>query len=196
MGINWRPYSVSPLAPLGTFSFAPNPAGDFQAITTATVDSSGSGNITFNSIPSIYKHLQIRGIGRTTATGVKQLCIQLNSDTTANYSDHTLRGEGSSVTSAGDTSVNYMYFERLPSASETSGVFAAFIIDLLDYTSTAKNKTLKTLGGFDANGSGRLGLGSGLWYKTPESVTSITLTVDGGGNFSQYTQFALYGIKG
>jgi hypothetical protein len=28
------------------------------------------------------------------------------------------------------------------------------------------------------------------------AITSIDLTVEGGNNFKQYTQFALYGIKG
>jgi hypothetical protein len=48
--------------------------------------------------------------------------------------------------------------------------------------------------GFDANGSGYVSLGSGLWMNTA-AVTSIKLSPYSG-TFVQYTQFALYGIKG
>jgi hypothetical protein len=70
------------------------------------------------------------------------------------------------------------------------------VIDILDYTSTNKNKTIRTLGGFDMNGKGFAALFSGLWYKAPEAVTRIDLTSNTTLDFAVNSSFALYGIKG
>ena len=74
-------------------------------------------------------------------------------------------------------------------------VFGAFVLDLLDYANTSKYKTIRELGGCDNNGDGDIFFNSGLWQST-SAVTSLTFTVGGGTLFSQYTQYALYGIKG
>ena len=65
-------------------------------------------------------------------------------------------------------------------------------MDILDYSNTNKNKTLRQLAGTDNNGNGVVGLSSGLWQSTA-AVASIDITAIG--SFSQYTSFALYGIK-
>lgn len=69
-------------------------------------------------------------------------------------------------------------------------------MDILDYTSTNKNKTMRTLQGMDSNGGGTISLHSGLYYGTTNAVTSIKLYAASGGNLNQYSHFALYGIKG
>ena len=55
----------------------------FESIATATGTGS-SGTITFSSIPSTFKHLQIRGISRNSANSIGAL-MQYNSDTGSNY---------------------------------------------------------------------------------------------------------------
>jgi hypothetical protein len=74
-------------------------------------------------------------------------------------------------------------------------MFGALVMDILDYTSTTKNKTIKTLTGADVNGAGNVWLFSGLWFKSPEAITSIKFTTNGL-TYQTGTQFALYGIKG
>ena len=49
--------------------------------------------------------------------------------------------------------------------------------------------------GWDANGSGYVEFDSGLWYATPAAITSITLSVSGT-TITQFSHFALYGIRG
>jgi len=50
--------------------------------------------------------------------------------------------------------------------------------------------------GFDANGSGRVGLFSGS-YQSTSAVNQVTIYSDNRtANFSQYSSFALYGVKG
>ena len=160
----------------------------------ATVTSPAATSVTFSGIPSTYTHLQIRGIANNgEASGYNNQSLRFNGDTSANYAYHRLAGDGATVSASGTanaTSINDVF--RIPPAGSTFGVF---VIDILDYTSTTKAKTIRSLNGGDSNGSGWIGLHSGLWYKTPEAITSITL-ISSSGNFGTNSQFALYGIRG
>lgn len=169
--------------------------GDYESI--ATVTSAGSaGDITFTSIPATYTHLQIRGILRTNDTGgFNNQGMRFNSDTGSNYKSHYLRGDGTSATAGVVVgSTNFNDFMRAASASMTAGIFAAVVMDILDYADTNKYKTFRVLQGGDANGSGILGLHSGVWMST-STINSITISPSGG-TAIQYSSFALYGIKG
>ena len=160
------------------------PDGAFDSLATVTVPSGGLASITFAGIPNTYKHLQIRAsVG---ASGEIQAFV--NGDTTAtNYYRHVLYGQGSSALS--DSSQSYgLYPAFLPS-------LGSFVQDILDYGNTSKNKTTRSLWGYDANGSGYVGLYSGLWINT-NAINSITYSVVGGSNFPQHSRFSLYGIKG
>lgn len=166
----------------------------YESIATTTVGSGGASTITFSSIPSTYKHLQLRGIGRSTDgnAGGNSVSVSLNSNTT--YRSHYLYGEGSGTPASGtDTIRNYI--ARVPSPSEPANVFGAFVCDILDYTDTNKFKTGRSLFGFDASGSGSMYFSSFLYQQTT-AVSSLTITIYGGFTFAQYSQIALYGIKG
>ena len=181
----------------GFFGAAAAPLGDYQAIMTATVDSGGASSITFSSIPSTYKHLQVRAIARSTAIYSQTLLkVNFNSDTGTNYAFHYLRGTGSAAQATSSVSNNHIRLDNFPEASQTASVYGAFVLDILDYTNTNKNKVTRALTGFDSNGDGVVALQSGLWMNT--SAIS-TITIDGtydAGVFAQYSSFALYGIKG
>ncbi len=166
-------------------------AGSYESIATVTVGSGTAADITFSSIPATYAHLQIRGIGRGTASE-SDVKIQLNGDTGSNYAYHRLYGTGSTTGADGASSQTTMFYcGRLPTATST---FGADIVDILDYTITNKYTTVRALFGWDANGSGNMFFASGLWMNT-NAVTSIKL-IPHSGNFAEYSQFALYGIKG
>jgi hypothetical protein len=179
---------------LGSFSsgvVTPVAVDAYESIATTTVGSGGSANVEFTSIPGTYTHLQVRGIARSTSTEC-DIKVQLNGDTGSNYAYHRLQGNGSATGADGASSQTTMFYCGRINAS--ASVFGANIIDILDYTNTNKNTTLRALMGFDANGSGYASLGTGLWMNT-NAVTSIKL-IPHAGNFAQYSQFALYGIKG
>ncbi len=178
---------------------APASTTSYESISTVTVGAGGSSSITFSSIPSTFKHLQIRGIARSTRAATNDYVrMQFNSDTTStNYRDHLLYGTGSAAAAGDDGNNAGIFLHRISGSTATSGVFGTLVIDILDYTSTAKLKTTRQLGGFDNNGSGEIDFGSGLWLKTPEAITTIKLEAQAGtSNFAQYSSFALYGIKG
>ena len=166
----------------------------FESIATVTVGSGGAADVTFSSIPSTFTHLQLRGITRTdrAATG-DQLRVQVNADTGSNYSWHRLEGDGSSANSGNGTSTTFMALPSPTGSTTTANVFGVAIIDVLDYLNTNKNKTFRGLGGWESNTEGFVQFQSGLWRNT-NAITSIKIYAIG--NFSQYTTFALYGIKG
>lgn len=182
----------------------PRASTAFESIATATGTGS-SGTITFSSIPSTYKHLQIRWLGKTVRTDVAaciNLQIQFNSDTGAgstNYDMHALYGDGSSANTANNISSNSVVFaDSLPTSHSTlTDRMGVGILDIHDYASTSKNKTLRGFYGADANIAStnyQINLRSGLWRSTA-AISGITLTLPSG-SFTTTTTFALYGIKG
>jgi len=131
-----------------------------------TIGAGGIANLEFNNIPQTFTHLQLRIFGRSTlSASVDNLSMYFNNDTGNNYATHFLSGNGSSVSVGAFTSNPRFYIPSLWPAA-TSVRFADTIIDVLDYTNTNKYKTVRTLTGFDANGSGAVSFVSGLWLST------------------------------
>jgi hypothetical protein len=163
----------------------------------ATTVTSTAASITFSSIPSTYKHLQIRGIARSNrANSSDTIFVQYNGDTGTNYGAHGLSGNGSTASSYGAsagaaTQIDVMQISTNQSATS---VFGSFIIDILDYSNTSKFKTQRSIGGFNNTSNGVLGLTSGHWRNT-NAITSITLDAHSTDTFQQFSTFALYGIK-
>jgi hypothetical protein len=186
---------MSPI--LGIFASAnyPRSTNSYESIATSVVGSGGVASITFSSIPSTYQHLQIRMISQQNASlnDYGNINLTVNSDTGSNYAYHLLYGYGTGVGAEAFTSRT---LAKLPVSYLTSGsIFSASICDIADYANTNKYKTIRTLGGNDANGSANfIAMYSGLWMST-SAITSLTLTGHNG-NFTQYSSFALYGIKG
>lgn len=174
-------------------------AGAFEQIETVSLTGSQS-SVTFSSIPSTYKHLQVRMAVRTDAAGSTEDnsgLIEFNGDTTnGNYAGHYLSGNGSGVNSSG-TSFKIGTIRNIATSLNTSSAYSAHIIDLLDYTSTNKNKTVRSFSGqhnstYSAYG---VALTSLLWLNT-SAVTSFTLKPASGQNWVSGSRFTLYGIKG
>jgi hypothetical protein len=169
----------------------------YESIATVTVGSGGTASAEFTSIPSTYTHLQIRGIVRDTSTGTsaRSGSIQLNGSSTG-YALHQLQGNGSGLSIDTAPSLTETYPFWVVTGNSTASVFSTVVIDILDYTNTNKYKTLRVFGGYDLNGSGHVRFGSVLWQNT-NAISSIKLAIYAAeGNLAQYSQFALYGIKG
>jgi hypothetical protein len=122
--------------------------------------------------------------------------LNFNGDTNGNYTDHQLYGDGSSAVAITDgASLTTIYMQKVSSRTGNTNVFGAAILDVLDYASVNKYKTVRYLAGVEANTTStqfRSILGSGLWMSNT-AITSLTLT----GDFSiaQYSSFALYGVR-
>jgi len=183
---------LSPILGIIASSF-PAVTNSYESIATVTVSTAVS-SISFTSIPSTYKHLQIRELSQINVTGAsKDVYMRFNSDTGANYSMHVLLGNGTSASTAASTSATYI---ELATTGTTAGasVFSGGVIDILDYANTNKYKTTRSITSWDGNGTGVVFFYSGNWRST-SAISTITLTASTG-SFTANSSFALYGIKG
>jgi hypothetical protein len=175
------------------------PFGSYDSLATLDVGATAISTIDFATIPTGYKHLQVRYIARNTSTGyfTGGACyMRFNYDTTGAYSFHSLRGTGNSgagsFTGQNSTGNSLMYLQgNTGSGSSNTKAYGIAVIDIFDYSSNAKNKVIRVLGGEDGNGSGLIDIDSGAYYST-NPVTSIQIS---NGPFAVNSQFALYGVK-
>lgn len=168
----------------------PAPLSSYESIATASP--SGVSTVTFSSIPSTFKHLQIRF--NLIASAQARLGVQVNADTSSAYPFHYISGNGTTVAAGGSTSgvlaaLTVNFNARTDTSFPSVGVF-----DLLDYSSSTKNKVSRTLFGMNNNGAsaGYVDYTSSLWSSTAV-VSSLSFLINSG----TYTgSIALYGIKG
>jgi hypothetical protein len=171
------------------------PSGSYDVLSTVTVPSGGLASITFAGISSEYKHLQLRMLIRGASTG-GSMRLNFNDDGNGtNYSRHLLMGDGSTASASGsfNDSVTAAIGD-VPTSSNASNIFGVFLVDILDYSFVGKNKTVRSLSGFDANGSGGVQLRSSGWYST-NAINSIRLYEGASTNLAQHSQISLYGVK-
>lgn len=162
----------------------------YEQIAT-TILGSNSPDITFSSISSGYKHLQIRYTARTDlGTGI--LRIRFNGSSSAVYTRHRMLGNAVNVSSSAGTGLTETWSPPITANTNTAGNFASGIIDILDYASTSKNKTVRSFGG--ATQIDFISLNSGLFADTT-AISSINL-FDSNGAIVTGSRFSLYGIKG
>jgi hypothetical protein len=122
------------------------------------------------------------------------MALRMNGVTTSSYSRHSMYGFGStgSVTSTSSTSQTSMQIY-----GDYAGQYmlpASGIVDILDYASSSKNKTVKALSGSIHALAAEIALGSGAFLST-SAITSITMLTNSGA-FSSASRYSLYGIKG
>lgn len=188
---------------LGIFASANTTVNtSYESIATVTVGAGGASQIDFTSIPSTYTHLQVRGYYLANNTDFSSV-LRFNGSSTANdYSQHTLAGNGAGTEAQNDASVNPTSM-RIIYTQDVTSYPTVFVLDILDYANTNKNKTFRVLAGMDSNNTqgGRVTLSSGAWYQT-SAINQVSIYSATGGygstlgsSFKQYSHFALYGIK-
>jgi hypothetical protein len=161
------------------------------ASTTLTSDST---SVTFNSIPQTFTDLVIvmsvgKGISYTTG-------LQFNGVTTLTYSRTRLSGDGTTASSARNTTAQA--FQYIPLGSFGNGTTLGtenIVAHLLNYSNTTTFKT--TLSRSNAVSSG-LDASVGLWQSTAAiNLIRIAPDVDTPARTSFLTgsTFTLYGIK-
>lgn len=167
----------------------------FESIASSTT--SGVSTLTFSSIPSSYQHLQLR-YNLVSSSSSMAINIRVNGDTGSNYWWHILWGRGSTV---GAGSSGSAVTSMLAYDNNVEGTVATYpnvgIIDIHDYASTTKNKTLRAFTGADNNGgspNGMVQLISGNWNNSSTAINSITIFASG--SWTTGSTFALYGILG
>ena len=174
-------------------------AGSFESIYSSVVGSGATSLIEFASIPSTYQHLRLHIVARSgrTDNGGDLIDLRFN-DATTGYYDHVMRSNNGTM--SGDqnlNSQNHIDIQRVAGASNSTNVFSVFTIDIPDYKSTSKVKSLMTKSGVvsDSDTSTNMKtLGSAFWNSTT-AINKISIRLSYGFNFAQNSTFALYGWK-
>ena len=147
--------------------------------------------------------MQLRGILRDNAGGNASSAVGFQFNASGSYvgTSHWLLGIGDSpaYTNAGsDTGEMKINYVSVGSAA-LANVYGAFIIDIHDYASTTRNKTIRSFigvnGNNNANTSQVVGMFSNLWIDT-SAINEIKIINKNGNSFTSASTVALYGIKG
>jgi hypothetical protein len=167
---------------------------DFLA--TYEVPSGGVSNFAFTGISQAYTHLHIRGVLRNEHPSYSygSLYWQQNGSGQGNYHDSTWEATNPNVSFGGSGGAGTP-FGVVPTSNIPSGFFAQWVLDMFDYKSTNKYKTVMFKSGFGTTSTQVINMGSASYaanFNATTSVTFYSLT----SNFIQYSRLSLYGVKG
>lgn len=156
---------------------------------------SSAASVTFSSIPSTYTDLVLRISARADTTGPKNLGFTFNTDTSTNYSQTYVQGDGSAASSGRfSTQATNRVMNAITGTDYTSNTFGSVEIYIPDYLSSA-NKPNSAFGTTENDStSSTISATANLWRGTT-AINQIVLALGGGGNFISTSSFYLYGIK-
>jgi hypothetical protein len=152
-----------------------------------------TATFTFSNIPQIYQDLMLVITAANNGSAQYQQ-IRLNGDSSTNYSNTLLQGDGSSAASARTASSNAIGEIGVSPNNSPSTLFGSTNIHILNYSNNTTNKTVLSRNAADANGSGYSILNVGL-YRNTSAITSISFLHQAGSGFVAGSTFALYGIR-
>jgi len=163
-----------------------------------------TASVTFSSIPATYNDLKLVVSSRNDGAGALANfgIIQFNADTGTSYSCTFVEGIGASAystrtnttTAYGGNHAFQFSVNGIDSAGNTASVFSSNEIYIPNYTSATQKPFISTDGTEqNATTNNALGVISGLWSGT-SAINSIKIFANSG-NFVQYSNFYLYGIK-
>ena len=183
---------MSPL-PLGILASAGAVAGPAYELIATVIPT--TSDITFSNIPQGYKHLEVRYVIRSTNAVFRQdMTFRPNGESTTRQG-HELVATGTLIRTINRVPSGAL-FARIFPGSTTANVFAPGIIQILDYTSTGKLKTVRALTSDNDSGSANVpnvGLRSG-YTATTSAITSLEMGWTG--SAATGSRISLYGIRG
>lgn len=161
---------------------------------------SGTGVVTFSSISSAYRDLEVRvrGRGDTAAVSVN-VQVTLNNDTGSHYERVRMGTTNGSTATAAASSSNFSDSNwnvgTLPAANASANLAGEFTFRVYDYRGTTFYKHLEGLY------SARLGISQATWsanmlaanWEDTSAVNRIDLTLSAG-NYVAGTVISLYGL--
>lgn len=158
------------------------PTNTYVALDKVTVGTATS-TVNFTSIPSGYTDLVLVAAG--TCSAGSYFTLRFNSDTSTNYSNTELVGDGSSASSSRNTNSNYMYIGAIRTTQTN------IITQIQNYSNAT---TYKTVLSRTNNAATETKAVVGLWRATPAAITSIEVGTGGANTFQTGSTFSLYGI--
>ena len=158
----------------------------YDKIATNTLGSAAS-SVTFSSIPATYTDLVLVINAKGSASSYPT--IRLNGDSSTNYSDTELNGNGSNAASGRNSNTSVMYFTRSAVWTTSEFTFNA-IANFQNYSNATTYKTV--LSRANAAGSSVDAVVS-LWRSTA-AINQIVVSATTG-TMEIGSTFTIYGIK-
>lgn len=168
----------------------PNTMTLIQAV---TVGSGGASSISFTSIPSTYTDLILYTSTRAASTGANWALMSVNSTSDTTIDLKHMIADGNTVATQAYGSGRLTNNQNGFSAN----TFAYAKMYMPNYLNTSRNKSMAVLGAQTNNTSSPRPscFITSLKWNNNAAVNSIVFTLDGGGNFAQYSTAYLYGIS-
>jgi len=174
-----------------------NSGGAYEYIDSYKAVGSNIISYTFENIPQNYKHLQIRGITRSSFPSTQNnLTLDINGDTTNTSHYHVLYASGNSIFSYNGLNFPGPYCGAVVGNSQAANILSPVIIDILDYTSSTKYKVFKSMYGFSGNLESETGIQSSVFMGSLAAITSINIVLAASAAMMPGTVWSLYGIRG
>jgi hypothetical protein len=156
-----------------------------------------TASVTFASIPSTYNDLKLVVSARGDAAAYPvTVNLKLNGDTATNYSYTNLLGNSSVASGTQTSSQTVDAISNVNGANATASTFGAWEIYIPNYTSTGSKPFfgIDVVETNDVTAAHAKIQANAHLYRGTSGISSITLTPSSG-NFVQYSNFYLYGIK-
>ena len=155
----------------------------------------GTGTVTFSSIPAIYRNLEVEYVVRSTqaATNTTMSCFLNNDTTAANYRRMLIQGYGTNTVGGGGA--DDALIAAVAGGSSVAGSCGMGIINIIQYAGTTFKKQVNCRWGYRAEASSNhevTGTTSMEWEST-NAVSRVDLVL-ASGNFATGSTIRLYGV--
>jgi hypothetical protein len=162
---------------------------------SSNVLSTTAASVTFSAIPSTYTDLVLSISARSDYAGANdQIKLQLNTDTSTNYSMTRLYGDGANAASTANSNQSPTFLGYFSGGGSTSNTFGSTSIYLPSYA-VSQNKPISVHSVMETNATTAfMNVTASLWRNTA-AVNQIVMTTLNAANFVSGSSFYLYGIK-
>ena len=163
---------------------------------SSNVLSSSAASVTFSSIPATYTDLVLRASVRCDNGGNQNnLRIQFNSDSSSNYSETWVRGNGTNAASSRVSSqTNILEALVVNGDGSTASTFGSLEMYIPSYT-VSQNKPISTIAVQETNATGAFIYATADLWRNTAAITSIYIEAGATVNLLSGSSFYLYGIS-
>ena len=162
----------------------------------SNVLSSSAASVTFSSIPATYTDLVVRISARCDNGGNQNnLRIQFNSDSSSNYSETMVYGNGSAASSFRVSSqTNILEALVVDGNGATANTFGSLEMYIPSYT-VSQNKPISTFAVQENNTTGAFIYATADLWRNNATISSIYIEAGATVNLLSGSSFYLYGIS-
>lgn len=168
--------------------------GSFGLVLLGRASPSGTGVVTFNSIPGGYSHLEVVVYGASDASATNaDVNLTFNNDATANYDGLKWFGEGSATHAVPTQPANAIAMGAIPGATGPTNGGGCASARVAAYSNSALQKCATAQGALKISNSDIFSWANTGFWRSTAAITRIDLTLSAG-NWVAGSLVCLYGM--